>query len=375
MYVVEVRERTPTKIQRLDLPVDLEPTDPAYKRLVAWDRMVEVLVDPSAPGYQQFVGWNDARALPVKLDDLPPGRVFFGAAPLVAFCKQHGIMLHALPGKGFTAQERWARARADELVRLCEAWAFDPSSGEPEAPSGIVPRPTDCWMPTAVWRDLTRSLEEEDQDVRRISSWPLERTLVYLDVSDFSKYKPGQEALIINSLVRLVQHDAYWPVGGASRLNRLHEAMMCIGDGYIFVFQEPMVGAYFAAYLAQLIEALVAKRALPVEFHFRMGVHVGAVYSFWDPGRRDWNYIGDGINGGHRVLTAIDNGYDDQVFISGEVRQALMASPSRYLYTSALLANLHNRGRRLDKHGRPWRVYEVGHTALCAKELPPDVRE
>jgi hypothetical protein len=106
-----------------------------------------------------------------------------------------------------------------------------------------------------------------------------------------------------------------------------------------------------------------------------MGVHVGAVYSFWDPGRRDWNYIGDGINGGNRVLTAIDNGYDDQVFISGEVRQALMASPSRYLYTSALLANLHDRGRRLDKHGRRRRVYEVGHTALCAKELPPDVRE
>lgn len=57
---------------------------------------------------------------------------------------------------------------------------------------------------------------------------------------------------------------------------------MCIGDGYIFVFREAMEATYFAAYLAHLIEVMVANRQLPVNFHFRMGVHVGPVYTFWE---------------------------------------------------------------------------------------------
>jgi class 3 adenylate cyclase len=144
---------------------------------------------------------------------------------------------------------------------------------------------------------------------------------------------------------------------------------MCLGDGYIFVFRNAVEGAYFAAYLAQLIEALAASKRLPVEFHFRMGVHVGDVYTFWDPGRNDWNYIGDGINGGNRVLSAIDKSYDDQVYISGQVRQAIMASSTADDDAARLLTNLHNRGRRKDKHDRPWRVYEIAHTPVCSAEL------
>jgi tetratricopeptide (TPR) repeat protein len=34
------------------------------------------------------------------------------------------------------------------------------------------------------------------------------------------------------------------------------------------------VGTYFAAYLAHLIELMVAKKKLSVDFHFRMGVHI-----------------------------------------------------------------------------------------------------
>jgi len=46
-----------------------------------------------------------------------------------------------------------------------------------------------------------------------------------------------------------------------------------------------------------IIDNRRAKDLLHVDFHFRIGVHVGDVYSFYDPGRKDWNYIGDGING------------------------------------------------------------------------------
>jgi class 3 adenylate cyclase len=142
--------------------------------------------------------------------------------------------------------------------------------------------------------------------------------------------------------------------------------------GYIYVFKSAVDGTYFAAYLAQLIEELSARKVLHVDFHFRMGVHMGEVYSFWDPGRKDWNYIGDGINGGSRVLTAIDKTYDDQVYVSGDVRKAIMAAASNaddVDVTRRLLPNLHIRGSRNDKHDQPWRVYEVAHTAVCSRDV------
>jgi class 3 adenylate cyclase len=230
----------------------------------------------------------------------------------------------------------------------------------------------DLWIPDSVVVDVKNMIPDEDREARRITSLPITRTFVCLDVSDFSKYTPGEEALIINSIVSILSQEHNWRNAG-SVVRTAHEAMMCIGDGYIFVFREAIKGAYFAAYVAQLIEALVARRKLPVDFHFRIGVHVGEVYSFWDPGRQDWNYIGEGINGGNRVLSAIDKGYDDQVFVSGDVRKAIMASPDADFEYKKLLANLHNRGRRPDKHGRPWRVYELNHTAFCAGDLPLDL--
>jgi class 3 adenylate cyclase len=113
-----------------------------------------------------------------------------------------------------------------------------------------------------------------------------------------------------------------------------------------------------------VIEVMVAKRIVPVEFHFRMGVHVGLVYCFWDAGRNGWNYAGSGINGGSRVLSAIGKDTDDVLFISAEVRQQIIAANDQTSVFRDLIANLHNRGRRNDKHGNSWRVYEVNHTAV-----------
>jgi class 3 adenylate cyclase len=151
-------------------------------------------------------------------------------------------------------------------------------------------------------------------------------------------------------------------------------ASICIGDGYIFVFRSAIAATAFSAYLAQLIETLVAKQMVPVEFHFRMGVHFGPVFRFWDFGRKDWNFIGDGINGGQRVLSAVGKDTDDVVFVSSQVRQRIIVENRETGFDRATLAAMLNRGRRADKHGNPWRVYEVNHTALAGMQLPMKLR-
>jgi hypothetical protein len=91
---------------------------------------------------------------------------------------------------------------------------------------------------------------------------------------------------VINSINRIVDQDAW-----ETATPRDYEAKLCIGDGYIFVFQDALNAVQFAGQLARLIEVMGAKRLLPVEFHFRMGIHTGEVYCFWDSGRNGWNYI------------------------------------------------------------------------------------
>jgi class 3 adenylate cyclase len=328
------------------------------------------LTEPS-PERQGLESWYRERFHhPLDLSfKLPPdSQLFLHPDPLVAGCKEEGCMLDCVPNVGFSSPQQLG-PQESQPVQLCATWAY----GRPEREQTrdrTAPHPIGWWVPQVVLRELNEALPEETSPVRRISSWPIGRTFVYLDVSDFSRFSPKEESLVINSLVRIVNHPKLWQ-GQADDLPSRIEARMCIGDGYIFVFREPMEGVYFAAYLAHLIEVLVANRLLPVSFHFRMGAHLGEVYTFWDPGRNDWNYIGDGINGGNRVLSAIDKGYDDMLYISGEVRQELMATAERFPGKREILDHLHNRGRRPDKHGRPWRVYEVGHAALCQRELNP----
>jgi class 3 adenylate cyclase len=216
---------------------------------------------------------------------------------------------------------------------------------------------------------LNALVKDEYSEVRRVSSLPVVRSFVFLDVSDFSKYSAGQEAIIINSRVGTVNDCTLWG-GEIGHLHRGYEALLCIGDGYIFVFRRPVNATYFAAHLAHLIEVLVANGDLPVGFHFRTGVHVGPVYTFWDPGRKDWNYIGEGINGGSRVLGAVGKEQDDVVFVSGQVRQAILAAQREFPQAPRILSCLQNRGRKADKHGNPWRVYELNHTALCGNDVP-----
>ena len=137
------------------------------------------------------------------------------------------------------------------------------------------------------------------------------------------------------------------------------------------MFRHAFNAVQFAAQLARLIDVFVAKDLVPVRFHFRMGIHTGLVYGFWDPGRNGWNYIGDAINGGNRVLAAVGKETDDVVYISDEVRIEIMKESDATSLYRTYLSNLTNRGRHKDKHGNPWRVYELNYVSCTP--LHPDL--
>lgn len=202
--------------------------------------------------------------------------------------------------------------------------------------------------------DLNKDIWDDKSQVRRSSTRPIERCFVFIDVSDFSKLGSGLQMLVVLSLVRLAEDSALAVMAQP-------EAKLCIGDGYIYVFKGGVTGTAFAADIANRIEAAVAARSVP-EFHFRIGVHEREVRCFYDPGRKDWNYIGEGINGAQRVLGAIGKDVDDVVFVSAEVRQQILSADSE------LLPHLDNKGRRPDKHGTYWRVYQLNHTGVKAAQ-------
>jgi len=310
---------------------------------------------------------------PLCLADALPQCVylFLDRGTLVDFCKRFGIMLHAT-GDELTRGVSVSLGNRP-WISLMRAVAILPEDETPRNTSGITSDLSPLCVPESLFKTLSDAFKRSDDKdpVWCISSKPVNRAFVYLDVSAFSKYAPGQEALIINTLVRLVNEPRYWNSSVVGAVLQTKEAALCIGDGYIYAFTDALDAAVFAGWLAELIQQLVAWRrrlgpvGLPVAFHFRMGVHYGPVYRFWDPGRENWNYIGEGINGGNRVLSVIDKKYDDIVFISDEVVEEFIARGSLSGLHASVRNCLENRGREEDKHGKPWRVYLLNHTKLC----------
>jgi|GEM_PF-2057333 len=212
---------------------------------------------------------------------------------------------------------------------------------------------------------------QRDSELAKIAMYQIERTVVYLDISDFSKMKPYVQALAINTLVAILNDDRHWKDRGLNDIGlesrAACEASLCIGDGYIFVFRKPENAVYFAAYLASIIEKLNAAKSLHPEFHYRMSVNTGMVFRFWDrtgnprnydPGR--WNFIGDGITGGERLLSSpASKEKDDVVYVSAETRLKLIEAK-----ITADKIQLINRGRFKDKHDQFRRVYELDHMSI-----------
>jgi|GEM_PF-2521248 len=217
---------------------------------------------------------------------------------------------------------------------------------------GEFPLRSDICVSLEMLDILEGEAARENSVFRRLSNLTRTRSFVYLDISDFSRMDPECQLLVVNALVKTAEG-----VQKSSLSEREAEAQLCIGDGYIYVFERAEDAARFAGNLAIKVEKEVAGESIP-EFHFRIGAHVGEVRCFWDPGRQGWNYVGDGINGGNRVLSAIGKDTDDVVFFSGELRSAISNSGTA---AGEMVKHLSNRGRKADKHGNLWRVYELNH--------------
>jgi hypothetical protein len=346
---------------------------------------------------------------PENFADLVTGKIgpspaeslhLLGCYTVTQRCKQDGVRLWAqqIAADQFvlTGEIETIHPEHGTLIRLWQAFTQDDINYLSPSDPGVLQKKSRWLIGESDHASLNSQLPNDCSDIRRLSTLPIERSFVYVDVSDFSKHRPGQQALIIGSLIAMVRNWNFWHGQYALDAWKDLEAMLCIGDGYIFVFKDVVYATYFAAHLSQIIEVRVARKLVPVEFHFRMGVHVGPVFCFWDWGRGgreigeertiadsggnlqrtelgDWNYIGDGINGGQRVLAAAGKDSDDVLFISGQTRQRLNARHESSLICRSILPMLINRGRKLDKHNNHWRVYELNHTGLCGGNLPAGV--
>jgi len=291
----------------------------------------------------------------VYLASLRPVQQFNNWAELEEYLKVNGLVLKTgspkLPGDGtpFGPPEEPASIFLGHAVPASD-WDTRVRIDD----DGLGKAANDIAVSRELLHYMIEQFSDESSAVRRLTTEPITRAFVYLDISDFSKMPTGIQLLVVLALVR---------IANSIRLDTPNipaEAQLCIGDGYIYVWKTAGDAARFATRLAQEIEAKSGKDSVP-EFHFRIGVHVGLVRCFWDPGRNSWNYVGDGINGGNRVLSAIGKDTDDVVFVSSQVRSALMHCGT---IAGNLLPHFQNRGRRADKHGNHWRVYELNHTAV-----------
>lgn len=231
---------------------------------------------------------------------------------------------------------------------------------------------SDVWIPNTVRSAIDNGIQSwqlnEDvppTDVLLASNWAITRSFVYLDVSDFSNYKPLAQCLIVNALTEL-SNPQKWSKEEATLFGEIE--MISIGDGYIYVFDHVGSAVLYACGLATRIDEAAGEHNVP-EFHFRIGIDTGPVHHFWDRDRGRWNYVGNGINGGRRILEATGTDYDDLVFISSAVRKEIQKDKEVWpIYSQALL----NRGRKRDKHLKMRRVYEVNHS-FAYNEIAEDL--
>jgi len=328
-----------------------------------------ILPDDFSVDYQVFKQWASQQKPPVDFQKyIFPSRhnLIKTRDEFIDHCKKSGFRLFAIRNNSFSKYTLEAASEVGDnyglgrMVRLAEPSVPAPGTlGDNSFTDGVAPKPSKVWVSEALYTELANELSgDKEGDIRKLSTIPLDRTFVYIDVSDYSKFQPGQQVLVVNAMINVLGWgDPYWNVP------EWPEARMCIGDGFIFVFKNPYHATLFACKLARIIDVSVAKKFVPVEFHFRIGVHTEPVYFFWDEGRNDWNYIGRGINGGNRVVSAIGKDADDVVFISDRVRREIIDQNDRTSQCRVLIDNMANRGRRADKHGNLWRVFEVNHTA------------
>ena len=362
-------------------------------------RETEVRIEEHNPEFSDFLTWASVFRPDLFLQSTwerggPPLTFARSVQQVVDYCKQNCLILSVLPYgdaalvTGAVTAEDGARAMikfATEKVhndysysecrytRLFEA--VQTNGAGDTADNGITARRLPVFVSEKLLMELNNALPDENSEVRQLSSLPVERTFLYVDIVKFSKHVVGRQLVIINSLIRIASDKRLWLAGKdeahsftvASFKDR--EASLCIGDGYIFVFGNAARAAFFAAFLADTIERLIADNRV-IDFHFRISINTGLVYRFWDPFHHDlgqikagrWNYVGHGITDGERGLAAIGKDKEDIIYMSSETRRKILAEyQSNRNSPYNAIRWLQNRGRQQDKHELMRGFYEVNH--------------
>lgn len=332
----------------------------------------KVPLDTDDPSFCEFLTWHNDQENKIPRFEFKGNSTFWcveTCETLISHLKRIGVMLFCEPNEDGEIAPVYQEHRTmgdTRMYQLCITTDY-PVMAAPYFDVryfGIYGQPARLWVSRTLLEHIRERMKSENDDIRCLAAWPVERAFVYVDISDFSRFEPGEQALVINTLGWLSRLPSDSASGYELKAAKDIESILCIGDGYIYCFKSSLHAAYFAARLANHIESHVARK-VGIEFHFRMGVHVGDVFRFWDIGRDRWNYVGDGINGGNRILSAIGKDMDDVVFVSNKVRDQLLSLELSDEYPcNYLLSALQNRGRKSDKHGRMWRVYELHHTDI-----------
>ena len=75
-----------------------------------------------------------------------------------------------------------------------------------------------------------------------------------------------------------------------------------------------------------------------------------------------YNYVGDGINGGARVMEGIEKKFRDVLYISEDLRERIIDDD--------LCDHTSHRGAVEDKHHKEWILYELEFFKTFVKTLP-----
>lgn len=328
-----------------------------------------VPIDPRSVEYGRFATWANRQKTRVARSYEPmdwKGEFFCSMKDVIDFCKLKCIYLDGISEASILRHQlnnNVVRTHATSIRSISFLAVYKSSPAWDITP--LDDRQPAFFVSETLYEELFDAARTPGSDAGKLFAIPVEKTFVYVDVSEFSRHEPEDQLIVISTLIRLVNDPAWWSEGNSAQANSGREASICIGDGYIFVFSDPSHATFFAACLAVIIENLVNRKSI-IDFHFRISVHTGPVYQFWDRGSTPndgrWNYVGQGIIEGERVLSAIGKDQDDVVFMSAETRAAIMKKSSLNWIDEAV-KHSQNRGRRADKHGNFRRLYEINHTA------------
>lgn len=176
----------------------------------------QIDIGQSSQEFCDFLSWASRQPKSVVAEYAVPSPTdyFADCSKLVEHCKKCGVMLTANDGytdDQISFDDTMASVGSASFSLLYRCVVPPPRWHMHMTPSGVIPedRPR-IWVTRSVFDALQQDILDEDSEVRKITAVPVERTFVYLDISDVSQYPPAQQALAVNALGQIVTDEARW---------------------------------------------------------------------------------------------------------------------------------------------------------------------